>query len=60
MFVIMCQRVFAVCNGTQSAHRLRKSSGSCQEALNTGKTIRKVCLEWNVLPPEQLDEVFDP
>jgi len=31
-----------------------------KEAFKTGKTVREVCLEWNVLPPEQLEEVLDP
>ena len=31
-----------------------------KEAFKTGKTVREVCLEWNVLPPEKLDEVLDP
>ena len=30
------------------------------EAFKTGKTVREVCLEWNVLPPEQFAEVLDP
>jgi fumarate hydratase class II len=31
-----------------------------KEAFKTGKTVREVCLDWNVLPPEQLAEVLDP
>jgi len=31
-----------------------------KEAFKTGKTVREVCLEWNVLPAEKLDEVLDP
>ena len=31
-----------------------------KEAFKTGKTVREVCLEWNILPPEQLAEVLDP
>ncbi|MCL2710141.1 MAG: class II fumarate hydratase [Planctomycetaceae bacterium] len=31
-----------------------------KEAFKTGKTVREVCLEWNVLPAEQLAEVLDP
>ncbi|NLF09974.1 MAG: class I tRNA ligase family protein, partial [Pirellulaceae bacterium] len=31
-----------------------------KEALQTGKTIRQLCGEKNILPPEQLDEVLDP
>jgi fumarate hydratase class II len=26
----------------------------------TGRTIRELCLEWNVLPPEELKRVLDP
>lgn len=31
-----------------------------KEAFHTGKTIRQVCLEKGVLPPEQLDAALDP
>jgi len=31
-----------------------------KEAFKTGKTVREVCLEWNVLPAEKLEEVLDP
>ena len=31
-----------------------------KEAFATGKTIRELCLEKNVLPEEQLDEALDP
>ena len=31
-----------------------------KEALATGKTIRQLCREKQVLPEEQLDEALDP
>ena len=31
-----------------------------KEAFRTGKTIRQLCSEKNIMPPEQLDEVLDP
>jgi len=37
-----------------------KAAEVAKEAFKTGKTVREVCLEWEVLPPEQLDEVLDP
>ena len=37
-----------------------KAAEVAKEAFKTGKTVREVCLEWNVLPPEQLDDVLDP
>jgi len=37
-----------------------KAAEIAKEAFRTGKTVREVCLEWNVLPPEQLAEVLDP
>jgi len=37
-----------------------KAAEVAKEAFKTGKTVREVCLEWNVLPVEQLDEVLDP
>ena len=37
-----------------------KAAEVAKEAFKTGKTVREVCLEWNVLPPEKLDEVLNP
>jgi fumarate hydratase class II len=37
-----------------------KAAEVAKEAFKTGKTVREVCLNWNVLPPEQLAEVLDP
>jgi fumarate hydratase class II len=37
-----------------------KATEFAKEALKTGKTIREVCLEWNIILPEQLAEVLDP
>ena len=37
-----------------------KAAEIAKEAFKTDKTVREVCLEWNVLPPEQLAEVLDP
>ena len=31
-----------------------------KEAFKTGKTVREVCLKWNVLLAEKLEEVLDP
>ncbi len=31
-----------------------------REAVATGKTIRELCLEKNVLPPDELDRLLDP
>ena len=31
-----------------------------KEAYRTGKTIREVALEWNLLPPEKLEELLGP
>ena len=31
-----------------------------KEALATGKTIRELCIEKDVLPEEQLNEALDP
>ncbi|MGH6821290.1 MAG: lyase family protein, partial [Methylocella sp.] len=36
-----------------------KAADVARECLKTGKTIRQVALEWNLLPPEKLDEVLD-
>jgi fumarate hydratase class II len=37
-----------------------KAAEIAKEAFKTGKTVREVCLEWNIMPPEQLAEVLDP
>ncbi|MDR0328323.1 MAG: class II fumarate hydratase [Planctomycetaceae bacterium] len=37
-----------------------KAAEVAKEAFKTGKTVREVCLEWNIMPPEQLAEVLDP
>jgi fumarate hydratase class II len=37
-----------------------QAAAIAKEALRTGKTIREICLEKNVLPPEKLAEVLDP
>ncbi|MCL2005638.1 MAG: class II fumarate hydratase [Planctomycetaceae bacterium] len=37
-----------------------KAAEVAKEAFKTGKTVREVCLEWDVLPPERLAEVLDP
>jgi fumarate hydratase class II len=31
-----------------------------KEAFRTGRTVRQVAVEWNVLPTEELDRVLDP
>jgi len=31
-----------------------------QEAHRSGRTVRQVALEWDVLPPDELDAVLDP
>jgi fumarate hydratase class II len=37
-----------------------KAAEIAKEAFKTGKTVREVCLEQNIMPPEQLAEVLDP
>ena len=44
----------------ESVHWLRKSVQLAKEAFHSGKTIRELCEEQNVLPPEQLREALDP
>lgn len=31
-----------------------------QESADTGKTVREICLEWEVLPEDELDRALDP
>ncbi|WP_095413988.1 class II fumarate hydratase [Thermogutta terrifontis] len=38
----------------------QRAAAIAKEAFRTGKTVRQVCLEQNVLPPEQLEEALDP
>ncbi|MEM9704342.1 MAG: aspartate ammonia-lyase, partial [Planctomycetota bacterium] len=37
-----------------------KAAGLAKEAFKSGKTIRDLCTEQNVLPPEVLTEALDP
>ena len=37
-----------------------KSAALAKEAFQTGKTIRQLCLDQNVLPAAELDELLDP
>ncbi|MCH7988992.1 MAG: aspartate ammonia-lyase, partial [Planctomycetes bacterium] len=37
-----------------------KASAIAKEAFKTGKTIRELCREQNVLPEETLNEALDP
>ena len=37
-----------------------KASAIAKEAFKTGKTIRELCKEQNILPAETLDEALDP
>jgi fumarate hydratase, class II len=37
-----------------------KAAALAKEAFKTGKTIRQLCMEKNILPEEQLNEALDP
>ena len=37
-----------------------KASALAKEAFKTGKTIRELCLEQEILPEDQLNEALDP
>ena len=37
-----------------------KASKLAKEAFKTGKTIRELCVEQNILPEETLNEALDP
>jgi fumarate hydratase, class II len=37
-----------------------KAAGLAKEAFKTGKTIRELCTEQNILPPDVLNEALDP
>jgi len=37
-----------------------KAAAIAKEAFQTGKTIREICLEKKILPPEKLAEILDP
>ena len=38
----------------------KKATALAHEAFETGKTIRQLCEQQQVLPKEQLDEALDP
>jgi fumarate hydratase class II len=37
-----------------------KAAAIAKEAFKTGKTVREVCLEQNIFPPDKLAEILDP
>mgnify|MGYP002626594674 CR=1 FL=1 len=37
-----------------------KAAALAKEAFKSGKTIRELCLEQNILPKETLDAALDP
>ena len=44
----------------ESAHRLRKAAALAKEAFRSGKTIRQLCQEQNILPEAELNKALDP
>jgi len=54
------EKSLALATGLNPYIGYERAAALAKEALQTGKTIRQLCREQNVLPEDQLDEALDP
>jgi fumarate hydratase, class II len=54
------EKSLAMATGLTPYLGYHRAAELAQEALATGKTIRELCIEQNVLPAEKLNEALDP
>jgi len=54
------EKSLALATGLNPLLGYLQAAAIAKEAFQTGKTIRQVCLEKKVLPPEQLEAALDP
>jgi fumarate hydratase class II len=54
------EKSLAMATGLSPSLGYERAAELAKEALATGKTIRELCIEKNVLPEEQLNEALDP
>jgi fumarate hydratase class II len=54
------ERNLALATALAPAIGYDKAAEVSKEAFRTGRTVRQVAVEWNVLPPEELDTVLNP
>ncbi len=54
------EKSLAMATGLNPRLGYEKAAAIAKEAFQTGKTVREVCLEKKVLPPEELEQALDP
>ena len=54
------EKSLSMCTSLNPYIGYEKAAKLAKEAFATGKTIRELCTEQNILPPEQLAEALDP
>lgn len=54
------EKSLSMCTSLNPYIGYEKAAKLAKEAFKTGKTIRQLCEEQNLLPPEQLKEALDP
>ena len=54
------EKSLALATGLNPLLGYLQAAAIAKEAFHTGKTVRQVCLEKGVLPPEQLEAALDP
>ncbi len=54
------EKSLSMCTSLNPHIGYERAAALAKEAFKTGKTIRELCLEQNILPKEVLDEALDP
>ncbi|MGC3969646.1 MAG: lyase family protein [Pirellulales bacterium] len=54
------EKSLAMCTSLNPYIGYEKAAALAKEAFKTGKTIRQLCEEQNILPPDQLKKALDP
>ena len=54
------EQSLSMCTSLNPYIGYEKASKLAKEAFQTGKTIRELCVEQEILPPETLNEALDP
>ncbi len=54
------ERSLAMATGLNPFIGYEKAAAIAKEAFKTGKTVRDICIEKNILPPEDLEKALDP
>jgi fumarate hydratase class II len=54
------ERGLALATGLAPVIGYDRAAEISEEAHRSGRTVREVVAEWNVLPPEEVDAILDP